>query len=344
MHALRTLEWGAVQALLAGHCHTSYAQSEALGLIPSFEKEAVETLIGQTREGFELLGSHSINLAGVKDVERDVKRAQKGGVLDGSTLHTVGTSVRSMREAKSILELHAQQFSLLWELGVQLLVESRLETRILSSVDGDGHVGDEASRELASIRQKVALTAKKAQERIQSYVSGRTRDLLSDSVVTTRSGRYVVPLKVENKGKIKGIVHDTSASGSTLYIEPDDVVAIGNELRSLEAAERAEVARILAALSSDVGKVADELIRGLQAAFELDLILAKARMGIELGGVVPEVGEGASVRLHVARHPLLDRKTCVPLSINLDEMDVLLITGPNTGGKTVAIKTVGLSV
>lgn len=345
MHALRVIEWEAVQHRLGQECETPQGLAFALALLPKFRPDEVSLEIDRTSEADSLLALTPVSLQGLKDVAGALRLAEKGGVADGAALYAVGSSLRAMRAVRDVLEPKSTDLPLLWQFGDRLPELSKLEDKLLVSLDGDGYVRDEASAELGSLRGRIGRVSQKILERIQSYVSGRTRDLLSDAVVTQRDGRYVIPLKAENKGKIKGIVHDTSASGSTVYIEPEDVVALGNELRQAEAAERAEVERILRDLSERVGAESPSIRDGLEAAADLDLILAKARLGRVMGGCLPTKVTGPSLKLVEARHPLIDRAACVPLSLEIGaETDVLLITGPNTGGKTVAIKTVGLCV
>lgn len=345
MHALRVIEWQSLQAMLAQECETTLGESHALEILPRFRAAEVAFEIDRTEEADALVALGPISLSGVRDVGGQVGVAGKGASIDGATLHAVGRSLTAMRVVSETVQPKRADFPLLWQLAEQFPLLNRLEDKLLISLDGDGTVRSEASVELGQLRQRIVRAGQRIQERIQSYVTGRTRELLSDAVVTQRDGRFVIPLKIENKGKIKGIVHDTSASGSTVFVEPEDVVVLSNELRQAEAAECAEVERILRELSEHVGKHADEIKTGLVAAGEMDLVLAKARLGRTMSGCLPIKTDGAFVKLTNARHPLIDKQTCVPLSLELgNEVEVLLITGPNTGGKTVAIKTVGLCV
>lgn len=349
MHALRVLEFAEVLEGLARECHTPMGQAEALNLLPAWRPEVVRTRQAQTSEAYDLLGKASVSLEGARDLIQTARLAQKGGTLDAATLHGVGVTMRVMRITRGMLTPRQAEFPELWSIARLFVDHERLESRILESVDGDGEVRNEASPHLATLRDRKARAAQRIHQRIQQYVSGRTRELLSDAVFTMRDGRYVIPLKAENRGKIKGIVHDTSGSGQTLYLEPEDVVQLGNQLREAEAAEREEVRRILAALSDKVGQVGEELADGVEALGRLDLVLAKARLGTAMRGCSPQIIEGHYVRLTAARHPLIDPQEVVPLSMELGGegpgmLDALLITGPNTGGKTVAIKCVGLCV
>lgn len=345
MHALETLEFDAVLTLLAAHCDTPGGEALALALEPRFDDAGVWFEIERTSEACSLLDKSPITLAGVKQLEDAIKRAAKKGTVDGASLWQVGESLRVMRAARTVLQRHSSDLEKLWLLGQRLADVAKLENRLLTSLDGDGTVRDEASTELKAARQKKATTEKRITEKINSYVSGKSRDLLSDAVVTQRSGRYVIPLKAENKGKIKGIVHDTSASGQTVFVEPEDVVALGNELREAEAKERAEEQRVLTELSEEVGERSEEILDGLDAVTELDLVLAKARFGQQNHACLPTKDAAATLNIKRAWHPLIPRDQAVPLDIAIGkEHDCILITGPNTGGKTVAIKTVGLAV
>ncbi len=351
MHALRVIEYDAVLRALAEACDTPGGRAMAERLLPRFDEAGVAFELERTREADSVLAVDPFSMRGAWDVGPKVQVAEKGAALDGETLHKVGESLRTMRTAGQLLQRKRETAPTLWLLGERLPDLQRLENRLLDSLDGDGSVRDEASIELAALRKRVASASQRILERIQSYVSGRTRDLLSDPLYTVRDGRFVLPLKAENRGKIKGIVHDTSGSGATIYLEPDDVVALGNQLREAEAAERAEVARILRELSEKVGAVGPQVRDGLDAAAELDLVLAKVRHGWASGGCLPERASGPYVKVVEARHPLLPRESVVPLSLDLGDsgsgraaIDVVLITGPNTGGKTVGIKTVGLCV
>ena len=345
MHSLRVLEFDAVLKMLAERCDTPQGAAAATASVPSFDADVVWAELEKTREADSILISDSLRLAGLHDVAGPLRLAEKEAVLDGAALYKVGESLSAMAKARDVLHRHRDSAVRLWRLGERLPELPKVERRLLASLDGDGYVRDEASVELGAARKKKASAAQRTLERIQSYVSGKTRDLLSDSVYTVRDGRYVVPLKAEHKGKVKGIVHDTSASGSTIYVEPDDIVALGNELRQAEAMERAEIERVLRELSGMVGRDAPAIRDGLEAAGEIDLVLARARFGQDSGACLPERLDGARIEVREARHPLLPRETCVPVSMKLGgDVDVLLITGPNTGGKTVALKTLGLAV
>lgn len=344
-HAFRVLEFQAVRDRLAAACETPLAQAAAAELRPAFRADEAWYLVDLTREAHEALAKHSVpSLRGVRDPRNGLKRAEKGGTLGGLELRQIGEALSTMRSAKAFLTARKEEFPLLYPYSESLPDRRDVEDRLLDSLEGDGRVADAASPALAGIRNRKKAAAFRIQERIQTYTS-RYRELLSDPIYTVRDGRYVVPLKAENRGKIKGIVHDTSSTGQTLFVEPEDVLQLGNALREMEAEERGEEARILSLLSKSVGRVAVEATGGVEAASHLDLAFAKARMAYDMKGCLPRPAPGSAfVAIQGGKHPLLDPEVAVPLDIEVSRGASVLITGPNTGGKTVAIKAVGLTV
>ncbi|MCU0316541.1 MAG: endonuclease MutS2 [Fimbriimonadaceae bacterium] len=344
MHALRVLEFDQVLDLWAKECQTSLSQVIVRTTEPSFDPEEVWRELAKTSEalGYSELPS----FLGIGDHMGPLTIASKGGVIDASSLALIGRTLGIMRRAKVIIESKKEEATILCDLASALPHLDRLEEVLERSVDVDGEVRDEASPDLAKARANKAKAGQRIIERIQSYVSGKTRDLLSDPLYTTRNGRYVLPVKAENKGKIRGIVHDSSGSGQTVYLEPEDVIQLGNLLREAEATERTEIERVLRDLSERVGDSAPEILSGLEAVTELDKIFARVRLGEKMDGCLPQkLDAGATIEIVQGRHPLLAKETTIPLSLSLGrDHDVILITGPNTGGKTVAIKTVGLFI
>jgi len=347
-HAFRVLEFDAVRELLAQQCQTSLGASLAREIEPEFDAEDVWERLAETEEALDFIGKISApSLGAVTDLRPAFNRADKGGTLGASELAECAWCLQALRQMKTALTPMQNDLRRLFERTLNFPDAPKVEARILESVDGDGTVRDSASPALAAIRRKRLAAAGKITERIQSYVSGRTRDYLSDPLYTTRDGRYVVPVKVEHQSKIRGIVHDKSSSGQTVYVEPEDVLQLGNALRQAEAEEREEVQKVLAELSALLSTVALAAIASIEDAAELDLILARARFGGATGGTLPEKlkRDRRGIEIKEGRHPLLDPSIAIPLSLSVGvESDGLLITGPNTGGKTVAIKTVGLFV
>lgn len=346
MHALRVLEFPAILDRLQAHCETALGAEWALQLAPEFEADEVWRALSATVEAYEALARHSVpSLGGVRDMRKALRRAQRGGVLGGVELYQIGDALRAMRMFRLFLEPLQEEMPQLSPYAEALPDDRRVEDALLESLESDGALRDSASVQLAGLRQRKKSAASRIVERIQSYLSGRTRELLSDPIYTVRDGRYVIPLKAENRGKIRGIVHDTSASGQTIFLEPADVLELGNALREVEAAERAEEQRLLGVLSARAGEVGPATVGSIEAASRIDLIFAKARLAFEMKGAQPQRVAGiAFISVQSGRHPLLDPEVAVPLNLAVGKGSSVLITGPNTGGKTVAIKTVGLFV
>ena len=345
LHALQVLEFDAIKQRLQLHCETSLGIESAGELLPTFDAGEAWALLAVTGEAHEAIGKYQVpSLGAVRDLRAPLKMAEKGGVLGGQELFLIADALAAMRNFKAFLKAHRADMPKLSPHADSLPDASRLEVLLFDSLEPDGTVKDAASPALATLRQKKKTTTARIHERIQSYTSGKGRDLLSDPIFTVRDGRYVIPLKAENRGKIRGIVHDTSATGQTVFLEPEDVLQLGNALRETEAAERAEVQRILANLSAKAGTVAPEAIGGIVAAAELDLAFGKAKLAYQMKGTMPQPKGEFWLEVQGGKHPLLDPATTVPLDISVGLNSNVLITGPNTGGKTVAIKAAGLLV
>ncbi|MBC8065470.1 MAG: endonuclease MutS2, partial [Chlorobia bacterium] len=345
-HALRVLEFPAIRERLQHHCETTIAGAQASEIEPTMDAVEVGRLLEDTRQAYELISRHSMpSLGPVRDLRQNLQRIGKGGTGNGEELFMIADAMSSMRSAKSLLSSIRNDFDRLWSRMEFVPEHPRLEEAIFSSLDSSGDVKDSASPSLASIRQKKKSLTSRILEAIQAYTSGSRRDLLSDPIYTVRDGRYVVPLKAENRGKIRGIVHDTSGSGQTIYVEPEDVLQLGNGLREAESAEREEILKVLHGLSLKVSSVANEIIDGIERTSDLDLVLAKARLAFEMKATPAQKGDMHSIQIQGGRHPLLDSSTAIPLELAVGgRHGSILITGPNTGGKTVAIKTIGLFV
>lgn len=345
-HALRVLEFDAVRKRLQAHCETSLGEALAAELLPSFDSATVWSALALTDCAYRLIGDHvPPSLGPVRDLRQAVLRAAKGAVMGGVEIFEAAEALTAMRAFKTFLNARRPEYDLLWAHAEALPDAKVLEDRIMASLEPDGEVKSSASAALASLRRRKVSAQSRVIERIQSYCTGKNRDYLSDPIYTVRDGRYVVPLQASYRNKIKGIVHDTSGTGQTLFVEPEDVLQLGNALREVEAAEREEVLRILAELSAKLGAIARSFADGVEAAGYLDFVMAKARLGYDDDAVMPEKAKNSCVEFTDGRHPLLDKKNVVPLTVTVGYDYVgLLITGPNTGGKTVAIKTIGLVV
>lgn len=346
MHSLRVLEFQAIRERLRFHCETPIAAASASELSPSFDAEQVWSELDLTREAHEALAKHSPpSLGAVVDLRNALNLASKGAVLGGVELFRIGEALSVMRSLKAFLESRRSDLPRLSAYAASLPDQRRVEEQLLDGLEPDGTVKDAASPALAGLRARKKGAIQRIQDRIQAYISGKTRELLSDPIYTMRDGRYVIPLKAENRGKIRGIVHDTSSSGQTIFIEPEDVLQAGNALREIEAAERDEVQRLLLVWSGRVGAIAEEASGGIEAASNVDFALAKARLAYEQRATMPQpTPRPYSIEIQGGRHPLLESGTVVPLDLAVGCNQSVLITGPNTGGKTVAIKCVGLFV
>lgn len=345
-HALKVLEFDSILERLQTNCETALGAAQAEALEPAFGTDIVWEQLAETSEAYVALGESSPpSLGAIRDLKSSLKRSSKGGQLGGEELYSVGASLSAMRGMRSFLQVKREAYPLLWQKAERLPDIRKLEESLLDSLETNGDVRESASPHLSTLRHRKASANQRLLDKIQSYTTGRTRELLSDPIYTVRDGRFVIPLKAENRGKVRGIVHDTSATGQTIFVEPEDVLQLGNALREIQAAERVEVQRILTYLSSTVGEHAEAITYGLGAAGEIDFIFAKARLGYAMKGTMPErLKSKARIEIAGGKHPLLDVVKAIPLDLAVGQESSVLITGPNTGGKTVAIKTVGLFV
>jgi len=343
----RVLEFDLVLDQLAKHCDTELARVVASKLVPSADPTEVWEMLATTQEAYELIaGSTPPALYAVQDRRPQLRKAKKGGVLGGVELAQIADAATAMRAMRQFLIPRRETSPRLAQRAEWLPNLPQLERELNDALDGAGEVRDSASQHLATLRQRKRGLHSKLIERIQAYTT-KHRDLLSDPIYTVREGRYVVPVKAEHKGKIRGIVHDTSGSGQTVYIEPEDVLQLGNQVREAEAAEKEEITRILTKLSAIVGNHADELDSGITQASDIDLQFAKAKLAFEQKAGMPLKADSPGLVIEGGRHPLLEAQgtKVTPLDISVGMgAKALLITGPNTGGKTVAIKAVGLFV
>ena len=339
--------------------HTTFAAGEefALDLYPSTELEEVQIWQRETAEALALLEERSsITLRGARDVREPVIKSQRGVVIEPSILLDIRYTLRRGTTLKRTLGRMRATFPLLSDLAIEIEECADLQNAIERSIDDNAEIKDTASARLAIIRRELKIAFERLQNRLNRIVANRAnQDKLQEAIVTMRNGRYVVPIKAEHKGKIKGIVHDSSASGATLFIEPLETVELNNKWRESQINEEKEIRRILAALTDAVAADSEKIVRNVQLLGYLDLTFAKARYALENNGVQPQIcainqrapgatHPGSAIHLKQARHPLLEGKV-VPLDLSFDDDSwVLVVTGPNTGGKTVALKTVGLLV
>ena len=342
--SLLTLELPAVLNMLASEAVSEPAKELALDLRPATEEAEVRRRLSETTAAKTMMvvrGSPSFS--GVKDVRASLARADLGGALNTRELLDIARVLQCARLVRGYLADDSVGKTPIDYLFSALHANRFLEEKITGSIVGEDEIADAASSDLANIRRQMRAAAARAREALQKIISSPSyAKVLQEPIITLRSDRYVVPVKAEHKGAINGLVHDISASGATLFVEPMAAVKANNELRELAAKERAEIDRILAELSADCAEHREGITTDFDLLVRLDLIFAKAKLSYKLNCEQASL-DGKGIVLRRARHPLLDQAKAVPIDVELgDSFDTLVITGPNTGGKTVSIKTIGL--
>ncbi len=339
--SIQTLELPRVLELLADQAVTQEGKDRAVALRPMTDPDDVSRAQEETTAAVKMLSLRGTPaLSGVKPVGASLQRADMGGSLNTRELMDIAGVLRCARTAKEYGD-GAGESSCIDHLFRSLTANRYLEDRISGSILGENEIADSASGELASIRRHIRATEAKARDILQKIVSAQSR-FLQESIITIRSDRYVVPVKSEHKNEIPGLVHDVSSSGSTFFIEPMGVVKANNELREWQTKEKKEIDRILAELSAEAAAHKEDILQDYTLLVLLDCIFARARLSVRMNAAQPRLSR-QGLRLVKARHPLLDPKTAVANDLMLgEEFDTLMITGPNTGGKTVTLKTMGL--
>jgi len=340
-----TLELPQVLTLLAAQAVSDEAKRRALTLTPETETEEVLRLLDQTDAAREMIGLRgSPSFSGLKPVREALDRADRGGGLNTRELLTIAGLLTAARRTREYFNGDAREKGAIDHLFLSLHGNRFLEDRIKSVILDEDTISDNASPELNDIRRKMRAAQAKSRQVLQRIISSPSYSkVLQESIITQRDGRFVVPVKAEQKGALPGLVHDVSSTGATLFVEPMGVVQANNEYIELEAKEKKEIERILAELSADAANHREDIQWDYDALVLLDLIFARGQLSYKLDGVRPEIRRDGAIVLRKARHPLLDRAKAVPIDIELgDSFDTLVITGPNTGGKTVSLKTLGL--
>lgn len=342
----RALELDKILAMLADCTGCEDSRNLALKTEPKTNLREAKRLMDRTADAFMLSARFGApSLHGVKNVTGSLRRAKMGATLSLPEFIDIERFLKALREMKDFRNNYeGEKETSLDEFFESLMPNQRLEEKIGFTVVSEDEVSDTASPTLADIRRKIRNSQSKVKEQLDRLIHSNTYSkYLQEPIVTMRDGRYCVPVKAEYRNEIKGMVHDTSGSGATIFIEPAGVVDENNETRVLKAKEQQEIQRILYELSCDIGNHADSFIEDYSAIVELDLYFAKARLASKMNASVPNLSDDGKVRLSKARHPLIDKNKIVPIDIALGyDYDVLVITGPNTGGKTVALKTIGL--
>ena len=341
--ACKTLEFEKVLSILASFAATEGAKEKIMTLRPSVSIEKIrdrQKEVSEAKFYTETKGTPSFG--GVKDVTKSIAMAQKGAMLSMSALLQIAGVLSSVMALESYLTLGNKAPHL--EVYKKTLIPNKfLRDKITTAILADDLMADNASPKLFEIRRSIKTCANKVRDILQKYTSGSDSRYLQENIVTIRNGRYVVPVKNEYRGEVKGLIHDTSASGSTVFIEPIQVVKTNNQLRTLEAEEKAEIERILYELSAECDRFSGDILTGYETLTSLAVIFAAAEMSHAFHATEPIMNTNKNVNLIEARHPLLDQAKAVPINVYLGKkFTTLVITGPNTGGKTVTLKTIGL--
>ncbi|MGX7245158.1 endonuclease MutS2 [Enterococcus quebecensis] len=344
---LTTLGFDKVKQLISQHLVTAQGLEEVEHLVPINDAATIHAWLKETEDGLKIQRLRGgIPIPKVENIRPHMKRIEIGADLNGIELAQVGRVLSTTSEIiRFFNDLQDSEIELLrlYSWAEQLIVLPELNHRLKESIDEDGRVTDEASTELKIIRNNIRRSEQTIREQLDSIVRGKNAKYLSDAIVTMRNERYVIPVKQEYKSVFGGVVHDQSASGQTLFIEPKQIVELNNRLRQHQIAERNEIERILSELSAELVPHRNDIMHNAYVIGKLDFINAKARFGKELKAVVPEINEENHIYFKQARHPLLDQEKAVPNDIMIGkEYQAIVITGPNTGGKTITLKTLGL--
>ena len=341
--SLQTLEFPAVLELLAAQAVSDETRERVRSIRPSTDRGQVNLLLQETTAARKMMDIHGAPaLSNLHPVAASLQRAHLGGVLNTRELLQIASVLRTTRNVASYSGV-GEEKTCIHSIFKSLNPNKYLEEKISGAILSEDEIADNASAELADLRRKIRVTSGKAREVLQRIISSSAAKYLQEAIITIRSNRFVVPVKAEFKGSIPGLVHDVSASGSTYFIEPMGAVKANNELRELLSKEEAEIQRILASLSREAASFREDILQNYDLLLALDLIFARGKLSYQMNGMEPKLVEDGGFLFHHARHPLLDKKKAVPIDLELGQtFDTLVITGPNTGGKTVTLKTAGL--
>lgn len=341
----KTLELDLILEKLAAECSCDDAKDLARGLKPAGDMAEVEMLLQQTEDAFSLLARFGgPSFSGLKNVNNSLHRAAAGGSLNPKELLDIAYCLRALRTLDEWRN-HSSGVKTSLDFFFEGITSNKyLETKILSCIVSEEEIADKASDTLFDIRKKIRSKENSIREKLDSLIhSSHYQQFLQEAIITQRNGRFVVPVKAECRGNVPGLVHDTSSTGATVFIEPASVVDANNDIKVLQGKERDEIMRILYELSAESGDFAESIKHSYESAIRLNLIFAKAHLAYKMKATKPILNNEGIICLKKARHPLIDSKKVVATDIALgDEYDTLVITGPNTGGKTVSLKTLGL--
>ena len=344
---LKSLEYEQVKEIVKNEAATVLGKEKVSQLTPSGQADQVKHRLQATQEGMDLIRlKGDLPLGGVRDIRAAVRRAEMKGVLTEAECLDIASTISAGRKVKSFLrQVEEEEAPLPILRGLTEQVESLdwIEKEILQSIDDQGVVKDQASPGLGKIRSRIGEAKRQIQQTLQGILrNSHYTKMMQEAIITQRFDRYVIPVKQEYRSQFPGIVHDQSSSGATLFIEPEAVVSWNNRLRQLELSEKQEVEKVLRRLTEKIEPEVESLKKNLQVLAKLDFIMACARFGYQVKGICPLISE-STLHLKKARHPLIKGEDVVPIDVRIgDSYHAIIITGPNTGGKTVTLKTVGL--
>ena len=344
--AIHTLEFDKILEQLTAEAGSALGKQYCKRLRPSDDLSQIRQWQTQTKDALtRLFRKGNLSFSGVIDIRASLKRLEIGSVLGTGELLSVAKLLKNTAYVKAFGRHDTADTpkDSLDDFFDQLEPLTLLSGEIDRCIISEEEISDDASSALKDVRRQMKLTNEKVHSHLNTLVNSGLRTYLQDAVVTMRNGRYCVPVKAEYKSQVPGMIHDQSATGSTLFVEPSAVVKLNNELRELELKEQAEIEAILARLSNETAQHLEEILTDLTVMAELDFIFARASLAMKQNASEPIFNTEGRIRLRSARHPLIDKKKVVPIDIELgDKFDLLIVTGPNTGGKTVSLKTVGL--
>lgn len=342
---LSTLEYNKIRDMLAERAGSVMGKELVQELVPVKDPTLVQERLAETAEAREIMNNvPSIPLGGIRDVRVTIKRAELGSILEPHELLAVASMLYAARRMKSFFTDLPVAAPLLHLRASHIMVLRNMETTIEAIVTEQGSIRDDASSELQKIRREIKQSQSRVKEKLDGILrSGEYQKYFQDALVTMRGDRYVIPIKQEFRHHFPGIVHDQSASGATLFIEPIAIVNLNNDIKQLMSAEKNEIERILTVVSGQIANIADTTLENLAILAHLDFVFAKAKLSIDMKAIEPIINAHGQINLIQARHPLIPVEQVVPIDVHLGRhFTTLLITGPNTGGKTVTLKTVGL--
>ncbi|MDP4134049.1 MAG: endonuclease MutS2 [Bacillota bacterium] len=344
---LKVLEYDKILKLLSSKAVCAYSQEQILNLVPQVEITECERLLEETDEAFRYMIRHSNPpIAPLSDITASIKRVQIGAVLSCRELLNISHVLRVSRLLKSYMDEKdfSIEFPLLNLVQECILSIDSVEREITRCILSEDEIADDATSELSSIRKKKSSLSNKIRDVLNSMIhSAKYQTALQESLVTIRNDRFVLPVKLEHRNEVQGIIHDSSASGATVFIEPSAVVEINNEIHNLLGMEKDEIEKILSKLSEAVNDYREQIDENYKHVIEADIIFARAKLAYDMNAVKPKLNDKGFINILKGRHPLIDKSKVVPVDVYLGkDFDTLVITGPNTGGKTVTLKTIGL--